>query len=48
MSIHDPYNTPKEELECPECKALRTGLTWIGEPPKCPKHQPKVKMNYYW
>ena len=34
-----PFKKKKDEDECPACAALRTGTTWIGEPPKCPKHR---------
>ncbi len=38
----------KEERECKACEALRKGLTWIGDPPKCRKHEEKVEYNKYW
>ncbi|MFW9873874.1 MAG: hypothetical protein ACFFG0_12270 [Candidatus Thorarchaeota archaeon] len=37
-----------DENECPECKALRLGITWIGDPPKCHKHKEKVKLVKYF
>lgn len=30
-----------EDTDCPQCKALRRGTTWIGKPPKCAKHRNK-------
>ncbi len=27
-----------DKTECERCEALRKGLTWVGEPPKCQKH----------
>lgn len=36
----------KEARKCKECRKLRVGLTWIGDPPRCPEHT--EKKNILW
>ncbi len=31
-----------------ECKRIRLGLTWFGEPPKCLKHTKNFISNKYY
>ena len=35
------------EEECEACKALRRGLTWIGVPPRCSKHQKRITPDMW-
>lgn len=46
--IHDPLGIKKHEEKCPACEALRKGLNWVGDPPKCIKHRKPPKVERCW
>ena len=58
MNSYDPkpifiYDLSKEprylnlDEPCEGCRQART-TTWIGEPPKCPRHTKWEPPKYYW